>query len=153
MILAILTAQACDLLTFCAVISLGVPGREIGERIGVNAPELGRPVVVVLSLHRDEHCVPPSARAMSSLIVALRRWGRMSGVPHLCQACGKPMSAGQNGAGRWAVCCPDMWVSLGDGYLEHNYPGHSVRELSGPPLWGNCGHDHEVRFLLRGYPV
>ncbi len=83
----------------------------------------------------------------------IARWLRMSGVPHFCQACGDPMSAGSNRAGRWAACCPRMWLSLGDGSYENNYVGHSVRLLSGPPLWGDCGHDHEVRDLLRGYPV
>ena len=88
-----------------------------------------------------------------SAIAAFRRWWRMEGVPHRCLACGDPMSAGENDAGRWVACCPRMWVSLGDGSIEHNYPGHSVRVLSGPPLWGDCGHEHEVRHLLRGYPV
>jgi hypothetical protein len=89
---------------------------------------------------------------MTLLSRARRAW-RMFGVPHLCLSCGEPMSTGTNTVGRWVACCPKMWVSLGDGTLEHNYPGHSVRLLSGPPMWGDCGHDHEVRHLLRGYPV
>jgi len=81
----------------------------------------------------------------------LRRWLRMGGIPHGCQNCGRPMSSRQNDAGLWVVCCPQMWVSFSDDFLEHNYPGHTVKRLPGPPLWGDCGHEHEDTYPLRGY--
>jgi hypothetical protein len=78
----------------------------------------------------------------------------MAGIPHICLSCGEPMSYGKNAAGRWAALCPKMWLSLGDGEMTHNYSGHSVRRLgTTPPDWGDCGHEHEERSLLRGYPV
>jgi hypothetical protein len=63
------------------------------------------------------------------------------------------MSTRQNGAGLWIACCPRMWVSFSDTSIEHNYVGHSVARLDGPALWGDCGHDHEITYPLRGYPV
>lgn len=82
----------------------------------------------------------------------LRRWMRMSGIPHVCQNCGDPMSARQNGAGLWVACCPRMWVSFSDTEIEHNYIDHTCVRMSGPPLWGDCGHEHEETYPLRGYP-
>jgi hypothetical protein len=63
------------------------------------------------------------------------------------------MSAAENDAGLWIACCPRMWVSFSDTFIDHNYVGHTIGRISGPPLWGDCGHEHEVRFPLRGYPV
>jgi len=84
-------------------------------------------------------------------------WSRLfsntAGVPHHCRDCGAAMSYGKNGAGRWAALCPHMWLSLGDGTFTNNFPGHSVRITESKPDWGDCGHDHEERSLLRGYPV
>ncbi len=85
-----------------------------------------------------------------STLDKLRRWWRMSGTPHICQDCGDPMSARQNGAGLWIACCPRMWITFSDTTYEHNYSGHSVARLSGPPLWGNCGHEHETTDPLMG---
>ena len=70
-----------------------------------------------------------------------------------CVACGRPMSFGRSDGGRWFACCPLMWVYVGDGRTEHNYPNHSLRLLSRPPRWGDCHHGHELRHPLRGYPV
>ena len=83
----------------------------------------------------------------------LRAWWRMDGVPHICQDCGEPMSGRENKAGLWVACCPKMWISFSDTYMEHNYSGHSAVRLSGPPLWGDCDHEHETTYPLRGYPV
>lgn len=83
----------------------------------------------------------------------LARWFLMAGVPHHCRSCGEPMSYGCNDAGRWAALCPRMWLSLGDDYERYNNPGHSVRVTERQPEWGGCGHEHEERSLLRGYPV
>lgn len=83
----------------------------------------------------------------------LRRWWRMDGIPHLCQNCGRPMSESQNDAGLWVVCCPEMWVSFDDESIEHNYPRHTVRRISGRPDWGGCGHEHQRLSPLHGYPV
>ena len=95
----------------------------------------------------------PDVRPAPRLLDRLRRWWRMDGVKHVCQNCGKPMTSRQNDAGLWVVACPSMWVSFSDTYLEHNYSGHSVTRISGEPIWGDCGHEHEVTYPLRGYPV
>lgn len=88
-----------------------------------------------------------------SLIDRVRRWWSMSGIPHVCQNCGRSLSQRQNGAGLWVVCCPDMWVSFSDTNLEHNYVGHTALRVSARPDWGDCGHNHEETCPLRGYPV
>jgi hypothetical protein len=45
-----------------------------------------------------------------------------------------------------------MWVSFSDTYLEHNYVGHTAGRVSGRPDWGDCGHEHEETYPVRGYP-
>lgn len=82
----------------------------------------------------------------------LLRWLRKYRGPHKCLACGRILSFGANDAGRYAVLCPPMWLSLGDGRIEHNYVGHTVRVTESRPDF-DCDHDHEERYLIRGYPV
>ncbi len=73
-------------------------------------------------------------------------------VPHHCLSCGAPMSFGISDGGRWFACCPRMWIDIGDGQVEHNYPGHSYRLLARRPVW-TCDHEHMERHPLQGYPV
>ena len=91
-----------------------------------------------------EHPQTPRSRFM--------RWLRKYRGPHTCLSCGEPLTFGANDAGRYAVLCGRMWLSLGDGYLRHNHPGHTVRVTVSRPDF-DCDHDHEERSLWRGYPV
>jgi len=64
--------------------------------------------------------------------------------PHICGDCGRLLDYGHNDAGKWWIACPKVTLHVGDGYLERNFEGMTVRVTGSRPRW-TCDHDHLER--------